>query len=223
VERLEADLTVIGTVDGIEGCFLMRTLANATRSYLRLSQISLLTLLLVCSLLIPSVSEGHGGVSNFGDHVSTVVPYILSFSLSILFLCLAAKQVRDMGTGFRSMADLLLVIAFLELLVLISTFPRRISPGYYEVHDWLGVALYAYEFALSLWFVTRERSVKILGSFTIEVFGSALGLLSSLKVIHLLYYGQIIGALGFGVLLVAAFPNIIDASCVAEEVSETVK
>jgi hypothetical protein len=195
----------------------MRASASTTESYLRLSQISLFSLLLVCSLIIPAVSERNGGVSSFGDHLSTVVPYSLSFLLCIIFLCLAAKTVLEMGASFRVMAYLLLIIAFFDFLILISTFPRRVSPIFYQIHDWLGIALYTYEFLLSIWFISRQWKLKTAVAFSVECFGSIVGLLSSLKIIHFLYYGQVIGALGFGILLVVVFPYIIDMSRVRED------
>lgn len=180
------------------------------RRYLWLSQISLFSLLLICTLIIPSVTERNDGVSNFGDHLSTIVFYVLSFSLCILFLCLAATELLAIDHSFRVKAYLLLFIALLDFLVLITTFPRHLGTTYYEVHDYLGVVLYVYEFALSVWFIIRQPYLRRIIFFAVQSGGSLIGLLSSLKVIHLLYYGQIIGAIGFGLLLVTAFPEIVE-------------
>lgn len=184
---------------------------TAMRKCLFLSQVSLFSLLLICTLIIPSVTERNGGASNFGDHLSTIVFYVLGFTLCILFLGMAAIKLLAMDHSLRVKAGLLLLIALLDFLVLVSTFPRHLGTAYYEVHDYLGVALYAYEFVLSVWFILRQPYLRRITIFAVQSGGSLIGLLSSLKVIQLLYLGQIIGAIGFGLLLMTAFPAIIKA------------
>jgi hypothetical protein len=44
----------------------------------------------------------------------------------------------------------------------------------------------------------------------IEIGGSFIGLLSVLKVLHLLYWGQMIGGGGFALVLVTIFPRLIE-------------
>jgi hypothetical protein len=65
------------------------SMATVTRC-LWISQIALTSLLALCSCIAPSVVSSDGGVSNFGNQLTTVVPYTLSFSLSVLFLSFAA-------------------------------------------------------------------------------------------------------------------------------------
>ena len=181
------------------------------RRYLVLSQVSLASLLLICTVTVPAVAEKSGGVSNFGNHQSTIVPYIMSFVLCSVFLCLAAARLLTMSDQFRVGATLLLFIALLDLLVLISTFPRKIDWTYSVIHDDLGIALYSYEFALSVWFVVKTLQFRYVSVIfvLVESIGSLIGLLSIENVIHLLFLGQIIGAVGFGLLLPTAFPSVV--------------
>jgi hypothetical protein len=177
------------------------------KRYLLLSQITLIGLLLVCSLIMPSVAIKNGGVSNFGNHRSTVVLYVLAFLLSALFLSLAAKAV-----GQRRAAGLLLLLVVLDILVLVSTFPRQLNQTFSDIHDDLGIVLFAYQFVLSVVLVIKRYSLRGLLLLVLEVTGSIIGLLSIIKVIHFLFIGQMLGALGFGLLLVTTFPLLVAAS-----------
>lgn len=180
------------------------------KKYLWLSQISLWGLLVICTLIIPSVAISNGGVSNFGNHLSTVILYTLSFSLSALFLGLAAAALTRISRNLQTMAGLLLLLGLLELLVLISTFPRNISWTYSEIHDDLGIVLFAYEFMLAVWFVIKRKSNNTIAIFLIEFIGSLIALLTVLRFFHLLFVGQAIGGLGFGLLLITCFPNMVE-------------
>jgi hypothetical protein len=177
-----------------------------------ISQIALSSLLVLCSLIAPGVVSSDGGVSNFGNRLSTVVPYTLSFSLCALFLALAAAALVSVRPDRKWYGLSLVGVATLDLLVLVSTYPRHINLLYSEIHDDLGIALFAFEFVWSVWLLIRGWSRETAGIFSIEVGGSLVGLLSILKIVHLLYYGQMIGGIGFGLLLVRTLLPIVGAA-----------
>jgi hypothetical protein len=177
--------------------------------YLLLSQLSLLSLLLVCCLLLPSVVAHNGGVSNFGNHRRTVIPYTLSFASSIAVLGLAALRLLDLARGLWRQAGLLLVLGLLESAVLLSTFPRHIAWTYSVIHDDLGIALFAYEFCWAVWLVTRRSSQLAVLLVLLQSLGSLAALLSILKIVHLLFVGQLVATVGFSFLLVGTFPATI--------------
>lgn len=183
---------------------------NEIKKYLWLSQVLLVGLLIVCCFIIPSVVVRNGGVSNFGNHTSTVVPYTLSFSLSIIFLVLAGYKTQKLNPNLSRIAWMLFVLGFLTLLVLLSTFPRHISFAYSDLHDDLGIALFAYEFFVSVWLVLQKKSVKTYTFIFIQALGSIVGLLSILKVVHFLFIGQLVGTVGFSLLLVTTLPDVIE-------------
>jgi hypothetical protein len=165
----------------------------------------------LCSVISPSVVSTDGGVSNFGNRLATVVPYTFSFSLSALFLCLAAAALTKRHPGRRYYGLALVGIAVLDLLVLVSTYPRHLNLLYSEIHDDLGIALFVYEFVFSIWLLARGPKRVTAACFALEVGGSFVGLLSILKVVHLLYYGQMVGGIGFGLLLVLVLPRAVVA------------
>src|SRR5271156_6610835 len=113
---------------------------NKLKKYLWLSQISLFLSLIICCLIIPSVVIRNGGVSNFGNSRKTIVLYILGFSLCMFFYCLAANLLYE-SKKVKKSAKMFWILAGLNLLVLISTFPRHISYRFSEIHDYLGIAL----------------------------------------------------------------------------------
>jgi hypothetical protein len=182
-----------------------------------ISQISLITLLVICCFIVPSVVKSNGGVSNFGNHRSTVVLYSLAFSLCVIFLSLAAIQLKKLNSEHGRKAVSLIVLAGLELLVLISTYPRHISYTYSAIHDYIGIALFLYQLILAIWFVFKLRNNKTIALLVAQFLGSTIGLLSILKIIHFLFVGQVIGAAAFGILLAGTMPRIITASLEIEK------
>ncbi len=180
---------------------------NEIKKYLLFSQLSLNGLLAICCLIIQSVVIHNGGVSNFGNHESTVALYTLGFILCAFFLSIAGWKLLKMKPKSTRPAYLLFVLSLLDVLVLISTFPRHISYTYSDIHDDLGIVLFVYYLFLSIWFVLRLKSYTTTSIFIAEIIGSIIGLLSITKVIHFLFIGQFIGGLAFGILLIICFPT----------------
>jgi len=82
------------------------SMATVTRC-LWISQIALASLLVLCSVIAPSVVSSDGGVSNFGNRLTTVVPYTLSFRSAPLFV--ARSGCAREGTPDRKWYGLTLV------------------------------------------------------------------------------------------------------------------
>jgi len=188
----------------------MSVKVSQIRQSLFLSQLSLFGFLIICSFLKPHVIAINGGVSNFGKYKVTVVLYVLGFLLDIIFLWKASSQIASLKNSHYQLSWLLQILAGLIFLVLVSTFPRYLKTIYSTMHDDLGIALYGYEFLLSIWFISKIRTHLSISLFMAELLGSIIGLLSILKVIHFLYIGQFIGAAGFGALMVVVIPAILE-------------
>ena len=144
------------------------------------------------------------------NYMQLIVFYILGFLLEIILVWTAARQVAKISVNYRYLCWLLMFLAGLTFLVLISTFPRYISNIYSIIHDDLGIVLYGYEFILSIWFVIKTKLVITVWLLIVESAGSIIGLLSILKIIHLLFVGQFFGALAFGIMLIIAYPLILN-------------
>jgi hypothetical protein len=189
----------------------MKKQLSDLKRYLWISQLGFFTLLIVCSLIIPSVASSGGGVSNFGNHHSTVVLYTLAFLICSVFLILSARVIFKTSKNYL-IAYGLILLALLELLVLASTFPRHIKWVYSVIHDDIGIALFAYEFILSILFLFKLKTTKVVLVFLVEFIGQMIALLTIYKLFHLLFIGQMIGAVGFGVLLAISVPKMIESN-----------
>lgn len=176
-----------------------------------LSQILFFGPLFVCILIKPEVVIFNGGVSNYGNYLSTVFFYTLAFSLNILFLFITSKKLSGLGDVFKNVVVGLKVLCVFESLVLVSTFPRHFNYDFSRIHDYLGISQFIIEFYLALW-ITSKRIKDSLSwvFFMIQIIGSLIGLLSAIKIVHLLFYGQSIGAFGFGALLVFVMVDIVN-------------
>ena len=184
---------------------------NSVKRYLWFSQASLIICLVICYLMLPSVMDYNGGASNFGDGFPTVIPYALGFALSAVLLWAAASKLSEMDQKIRKTAALVATIGVLDMLVLLTTFDRKANHLYYLVHDYLGVTLFAYEFALSVWIVYKTKSFATALFLLVGSIGSLIGLLSLVGPLRLLFAGQMIGGIGFGLVLTVGFPSAIAA------------
>ena len=78
-----------------------------------------------------------------------------------------------------------------------------------DIHDNVSKVLFGYEFLMALWLVYRRPKKDTLGYGAIMAVGSIIGLLSSMHVFTLMFVGQMVGALGFALLLVNILPKVV--------------
>lgn len=182
---------------------------NQFRKYLYLSQATLFVGLVICTAIMPSIAARNGGVSNYGNYLITFPLYTLAFGLNGLFFYLAAIAIPDAKTQSQFLVRALKVLSVSTFIVLLSTFPRHFSNVYSDIHDDLGIVLYGFYFLLSIWIVVKRRTHTTLLLLFVETVGSLIGLLSALKLIQLLFVGQMIGAVAFGLLLCVSLPSIV--------------
>lgn len=158
---------------------------------------------------MPGVASRQGGVSNFGNHLSTLGLYTLGFLGNIVFLYAAARLIAQRSGRRTSTASTgLRLLSAATLIVFLSTFPRFLGTAYYEAHDILGGVLYGYYFVISVWILLKtERLAAILDALVlIQAIGSILALLSALKVIHVLFIAQMIASFAFAGVLCIGLP-----------------
>ncbi len=181
------------------------------KRYLWLSQINLFVWLIVASFLASSVVFKNGGVSNYGNHYSTVVFYSIAFLAEIVYLYMAAESLMVLSWRFKNLARYLNILCALTLLVYVSTFPRRFGVVFTDIHDNISIALFDYEYLLALWLVYKRPRLDTIVYMLIMTAGSVTALLSALHKIHLMFVGQMVGAFGFALLLVLILPKVVAA------------
>ncbi len=165
------------------------------------AQIAWIAPLALCALLAPKVALSEGGVSNFGNHLVTAPLYVVSFAGNALLLLGVARAAAVALPHARAVALGLRVVAALELVVLATTFVRRFSFTWSLVHDDLGVAQFAAAAVLAVLVVARWPRPSALAYLAVQVAGSLVGLFSALRIIHVLFWGQVVGSLGFAALI----------------------
>ena len=174
-----------------------------------LSQANLFGWLLVASVLASSVVLRNGGVSNYGNHYNTVIFFSIAFLSAAIYIYLAAESLLLLDRRFKYLARYLNLLCVLILLVFVTTFPRRFGLVFSDIHDNISIALFGYEFLLALWLVFKRPKLDTLGYMLIMAGGSLVGLLSSLHIINLMFVGQMVGTLGFALLLVFILPKVV--------------
>ncbi len=182
---------------------------NKLKRYLFLSQANLFGWLILSSFIVSSVVFKNGGVSNYGNHYSTVIFYSIAFLADAIYTFLAAKSLMLMSPRFKYLSRYLRVLSVLLLLVFVTTFPRRFGIVYSDIHDNVSKVLFGYEFVLACWLVFERHTLETIGYMFVMTGGSLIALLSSLHVLHLMFVGQMLGAIGFALLLAIVFPKVI--------------
>jgi hypothetical protein len=132
--------------------------------------------------------------------------YVLAFVAVAVLSGAAASALSKLDPTHRLEVWTLRVLAGFYLLVLLSTFPRKIGYAWSEVHDDIGIALFAFEFVLAIWLTVRARPPVAVVGFFVQLVGATIALLSVLKVDHLLFVGQTVESLGFACLISATVP-----------------
>jgi hypothetical protein len=172
----------------------MSPLPHARRPLLW-SQVFLVGFLVLAVALHPGfVLKGdEGGVSNYGIHLRTAVPYTIAFGLGAFF-SLEAARTRAYPTVARGG---LVVYAGLLLLTLLSTYVYKLDYGLKLVHVGVGVALISFELLASAWASLWIRTTAATALFVVIIGGFVVAGLTFLGQAHLLFIGESLTTLGF--------------------------
>ena len=168
------------------------------------SQLVFVGMLVVATALDPAVAthRDEGGVSNFGVHAATVVPYALGFAGAAVLLWLAAAALapssRGLAVGLRWLAAALVA-------VLGSTFAYQHGPALHGLHVAVATAASVYETAFGIWLAACvARDALGLAACAVQVAAAAVALGALLSLEHRLFAAQLVGAAAFAVLVVHA-------------------
>jgi hypothetical protein len=152
--------------------------------------------LLLCVALRPQSLGANQGISYFGVHWRTVVPYAVGLVCSALFTRRGLRRIPD-GPGYlRAAAD---AIALLTVGIVLTPFSLN------GVVDWthtlLGAALFLLQLVLAAWLVHWSRGglVSVL-LWLVQLAGGLVAAVYVLPSHGLLIQGQLLFQLGFGAL-----------------------
>jgi hypothetical protein len=183
----------------------MSTGAKRAVMYIVRGELAYLFFIVVSVALHPGfvLKSNEGGMSNYGLHIKTVVPYTLALALLALYSQRAAmvytngdQRVRRLGLVLRSYSVVL-------LLILLSSYIYTLDVGLKDLHFALGTVLVVLVGAASLW-MFREWSHSVTSSLllVVQLAGDSLALLTSLGDVHLLFLAEMLANLGFAGLLI---------------------
>lgn len=181
------------------------------------SQVALFGFWGVCLLIVPGflLERDEGGLSNFGVHLDTVVPYTLAFVVCSAFLLRAARRITTTDATCARFRRLLEWLAVLLLLTLASTYGYQHGAALKWIHVGIGAAVVSFEALASLWVAIRLLDggawLVVLGA---QLAGTALAAATLLGAVHLLFVSQLVTSAAFGILLVAGARRI-DATAAA--------
>jgi hypothetical protein len=178
------------------------------------SQIALFFFLAVSIVIEPNylLSRDEGGLSNFGVHGTTVVPYTLAFLLCAMLVARSASLVDVVDRMTRQFKTMLVTLSWLLLLVLASTYGYKTSQLLHNAHIAVGVVMLCFESAASIWIVVAlAREPWSLLALGVQLIGFILAALTFFGQLHLLFVAQLLTSLAFGALLIRS-AQIVDVT-----------
>jgi hypothetical protein len=155
----------------------------------------------ICVALHPGfvLKANEGGISDYGVHLKTAVPYDLALVCAALCAYLAATRASDSPNLRPGLRTVLLTYATLVALTLASTFGYTLSRPQRDLHVVMGSALTLFEVAATLW-MCRERRAD-LSLLLVQLAGFVLGAITLAGVIHLLFVSEVVSGGGFAIAL----------------------
>ncbi len=149
--------------------------------------------LLLCVALDPHLvlKASEVGVSNFGVHATTVVPYSAAFVGSVIGLARASLHVR------RPYAGAFVACALCYGAALVTTYPYHLDAGLTELHDATGIVTMVASFGLGALALARER--RLAPVVALHLAGLAVGAMTLVGAWHLLFLAQVSTSVAFSV------------------------
>jgi len=175
--------------------------ARVTRD-VALSQITFAFFIAVCVALHPGVviRTNEGGMSNYGVHLKTVVPYTLALVLASALSYRATRFLQRARIETRHFDFLLRIYSALILLTLLTTYGYTLSTAQKDLHVVVGVVVAVFELVASLWMYRTIRSLHLV--FAITLIGFVLAALTFFGALHVLFLTQVLVGGAFAILLV---------------------
>ncbi|HVA52889.1 MAG TPA: hypothetical protein VNF05_05190 [Acidimicrobiales bacterium] len=166
------------------------------------SQIAFVLFIAVCVTLHPGevLKSNEGGLSNYGVHLKTVIPYTLALALASALSFRATRSLHAARRESRHFKLLLRVYSGFTMLTLLTTYGYTLDTPQRDLHVAVGVAITVFEFAASLWMYDVVRHLILV--IVVEVAGFVLAALTFFGALHVLFLTQVLIGGAFALLLV---------------------
>ncbi len=164
-------------------------------------QIGFALFIAVCVSLHPGfvLKANEGGISNYGVHAKTFVPYSLGLLIASACSYRAASMRLGSSASTQLFHALLRTYSALLVLTLLTTYGYTLDPPLKELHIIVGVATIVFETVASVWmyYATGKNLLAML----VELVGFVLAALTFFGAVHLLFASQLVTGISFAILL----------------------
>jgi hypothetical protein len=167
-------------------------------------QVSFAFLIAVCVALHPGLvlKSDEGGMSNYGVHLKTVLPYSLALGLPAVLTYRAQRFLHPKDERTRRLRTLMRVYSVLIALTLLTTYGYTLNSTLKVAHVAVGVAITVFETVASIWFYRTLRQLPLVRG--VQLAGAVLAVVTFVGVVHLLFLTQLMTGGAYAVLLVRA-------------------
>jgi hypothetical protein len=159
----------------------------------------------VCVALHPGfvLKWNEGGMSDYGSHLETALPYTLALLGLSEFSRRAASFYRGNDRTTRRLRRVLYLYSAIVLVMLVSTYVYTINFTLRDFHFGFGTILILFEVSSSVWMFLLFRRFMWDGIFLVmQIVGSALCLLTIVGVLHVLFFAEMLTGAGFAGLII---------------------
>ncbi len=173
------------------------------------AQLSFFGGLAIAVLLTTAGFTDNHGLSFYGVHYPTVVPFGLGLLLCNLFLLRAASELPVKQHPFEMLQPFLRILAALLLVILLT--PDTFGKVFYFIHVAAATLLFILELAVAIWMAWRWNGDKL--TWGLLVIQSAAGIVAMLSMFHATHYlshSSLVFQLVFGILLIWSISQLIE-------------
>lgn len=180
---------------------------GSASGYLLYSQLALLAALVICVPVLPRFlfSTNMGGVSNYGIHAETVIPYSLGILVASWLLARGSVALGRTTGQARALVTICRLTSLMYLVNLVTTYPYKVSHFWGLVHSTAAVALAATELSGTVVLATVVlRDALGYALLALESAGFGALAMTYFGQWHVLFVAEVTTGAAFGAILVRA-------------------
>lgn len=173
-------------------------------TYIVCGQIFFVVFIGVCVALHPGIvlKWNEGGVSNYGIHLKTALPYTLALALLAIYSRKAAVLYPKSDLVTRGLRRVLTAYGVIVIVMLFSTYVYSLNHVLRDIHIGFGTVLITFESFAAIWMLvhSRRRTLDSLYLAT-QIVGALLALVTIVGVLHVLFLAEMLANTGFACIL----------------------
>jgi cytochrome bd-type quinol oxidase subunit 2 len=162
--------------------------------------------LIVCVILKAQGLSANGGISYYGDHRTTILPYIFALLGAAYFTIRVAEQLVSPELAVAK--HILTAIGLLTIGIMVT--PDALSKFMDDLHRACGTILFTLQLLLSCWIIGRLKGHRVWPFLltAMELFGGIMSFIYLAPPKGFLIESQVVFQLGFGCLLIYTLPYL---------------